>query len=708
MVFMTVGRILSLMVALVGINLLYSYIIHSPLKLRASSRNIGSSSTGEYIDTAGELSDEEYAEVLAFAAGGDEAQEKEELNLKVKQAMEKEWDLKKGVITESIKESTKTQPIKANIDLLSYNARKELLRSNFTGAINLYEQCIDYNPRDGRPWLGLARIYWKKRNSVKAEKTYRDGLYYNPKNPFLLQAWAVMLEKLGRIPEAQKLLIKSVKSSPGHAASWCALGSLNSRKGEIGTARYCYSSAVEGDSKSYVALQAWGLLEESEGNIDLARDLFKRAVKMSNGRSVHSYHAWALLERKQGDLEKAKYLLTTALQKLPESTRIRLSLAELAELRGEIDEVRKLFSEGERSACHLGDAGFFQAWAMFELRELQQLEYESRKKEKGTGADAKRSDADTDTYLRIGWDEASLDPSRDAVSMSVHTEEENQASATTSSSTPTLSTSSTSPAPSVFTTQSAFTTSSADSNFESEVNDVDDSTSSRNNERSSGSFSGSTLVREEETIESLLESELDEEQQLDVEIHGVVARAGGRALQSTRRRDKEIYNNIYIENGQHYEKIAFIRRLFKTAVTINKYHSASWVGWAKFEQKAGNLDVAHKLLIAGISNFPHSKNIAWFHSSLGHLSRQQGDIITSRACYQRAVDTSPPQKSLPVLLEFARMETFHGSVKEAAKVLELARRRFPGNRRVEMAEQDLNKGKQLERSRIDDILGDAF
>ena len=82
------------MVALVGINLLYSYIIHSPLKLRASSRNIGSSSTGEYIDTAGELSDEEYAEVLAFAAGGDEAQEKEELNLKVKQAMEKEWDLK--------------------------------------------------------------------------------------------------------------------------------------------------------------------------------------------------------------------------------------------------------------------------------------------------------------------------------------------------------------------------------------------------------------------------------------------------------------------------------------------------------------------------------------------------------------------------------------------------------------------------------------
>ena len=32
---------------------------------------------------------------------------------------------------------------------------------------------------------------------------------------------------------------------------------------------------------------------------------------------------------------------------------------------------------------------------------------------------------------------------------------------------------------------------------------------------------------------------------------------------------------------------AKIRGLFKRAITINKYHSASWVAWAKFEQKTG-------------------------------------------------------------------------------------------------------------------------
>ena len=35
--------------------------------------------------------------------------------------------------------------------------------------------------------------------------------------------------------------------------------------------------------------------------------------------------------------------------------------------------------------------------------------------------------------------------------------------------------------------------------------------------------------------------------------------------------------------------LAQVRRLFKRAVTVNKYHSASWVAWAKFEQRAGNM-----------------------------------------------------------------------------------------------------------------------
>ena len=119
------------------------------------------------------------------------------------------------------------------------------------------------------------------------------------------------------------------------------------------------------------------------------------------------------------------------------------------------------------------------------------------------------------------------------------------------------------------------------------------------------------------------------------------------------------------------------RRLFKKAVTVNKRHSASWVSWAKFEQRSGHPEVARKLLVSGIANFPESRNIGWFQCALGHLARQQGDVVTSRACYERAVAATSSYRLLPVLLEFARMEAYHGDVSNARRLYERAVKLFP-------------------------------
>ena len=97
--------------------------------------------------------------------------------------------------------------------------------------------------------------------------------------------------------------MEQVKSNPSHAASWCSLADINFRNGDIGTARFCYTSAVENDPRSYVALQSWGQLESNKrwgGDVSKARSLFRRAVEVSGNDSVHSYHAWALLERREG------------------------------------------------------------------------------------------------------------------------------------------------------------------------------------------------------------------------------------------------------------------------------------------------------------------------------------------------------------------------------------------------------------------------
>ena len=72
----------------------FSYRIQTQLQDENTAGDYTDKNIEGYIDTATHLSDEEYAEVLTLAGLGDEQKEKEDLNLKVKDAMEKEWDLR--------------------------------------------------------------------------------------------------------------------------------------------------------------------------------------------------------------------------------------------------------------------------------------------------------------------------------------------------------------------------------------------------------------------------------------------------------------------------------------------------------------------------------------------------------------------------------------------------------------------------------------
>lgn len=508
--------------------------------------------------TFDELTDSEYQRVMDLAL---DTEHKQTLGKKVEAVMEQEWDIQQGVTT-----SVKQQPTVANLDLATYHARQAMVkRGNFSEAAEIYQRCIEFNPVDGRAWLGLARIYQKRGFPLEAEKCFKDGLYYNPKNPFLLQSWAVMLEKQGKVVQATKLLRTSVIANPKHSASWVALGQINQRKGRIEEARYCFRSAVEGDPRSYVALQAWGVLESKSGRLNEARGLFKKALKQSRN-SVHTLQAWATLERKQGNLGAAEKLLGRALKEWPKSTRSRVGLAEIRELRGDTEQALKTFELGAKFAAKCGDAGFFQSWALLEARVAR-----AKVKEDGKGVGGGGS-----------------------------------------------------------------------------------------------SYSGGDFDGDEDKGE------------------------GDRGRRKTGSGGSRRYEPL--SDG----KAAKIRSLFRRAIEVNKYHSASWIAWAKFEQHNGNPDVARRLLTEGMNNFPHSKNQAWFHTALGNLAWHRGDVTTARACYTRALDASPPQRSLSILLEYAKMEERLGSRRgtEARELYEKAVSKFPREERVWSAYIDFERRKE--------------
>ena len=268
---------------------------------------------GPYRNVFEELRENEQLEVMDMAFGDEHARE---LPRKVAKALEEDYDMTQGVNPNS----RRPLPIKAYQDLLIHRAKS---MTDFRRRGELYQRCISYNPTDGRAWLGLARIYSKKGQPERAEKTYKDGLYYSPKNPFLLQSWAVMLEKQGKLTEATKLLTRSIRSNPTHAASWVALAKIHQRTGRLEQARYCFSNACDGDPRSYVAFQAWGVLESNAGNVAKARDLFGRAWRASGNRSAHAVQALATLEKRLGNLDEAARLLEMAIKGCPRNSKVR-------------------------------------------------------------------------------------------------------------------------------------------------------------------------------------------------------------------------------------------------------------------------------------------------------------------------------------------------------------------------------------------------
>ena len=637
-----------------------------------------------------DLGEEELAALIERELEG--PKHKEELNRKVEEAMQQEWDITQGVDTMP----KKPKPLKANLDLWSYQAKQLMLKGDFTSAAKFYEKCTAYDPCDGRAWLGLARIYWKKGQVSQAERAYTDGLYYCPKNPYLLQSWAIMLEKRGELSRAQQLLVTAVKSSPGHSASWVALAKLHMRNGDVGAAKSCYQTAAENDPCSYVTLQAWGVLEAESGNVDSARELFQRALQIAP-TSQHAIHAWANMEVKSGNFSGAELLFKRAMGKRDTSTRLVLSYAELLERQGAAPNlIRECLQRAEGRAQQVGDAGLFQARAMLELRLLSEMRGRharlSRAHEWQQAADLTASYSNSDSSLGSDSNNNNRASTIASASRTVEGYSSKVAEAIDSNAAQ---------------QRMVYSATSDNGRYSAASNEA-------------ASFDGQDLILETEVEAEETEREAEEE-------------LSPEQLRQQRQRTAKALLQLEESMAQ---QAASIRRYFQRAVKVNKYHSASWVAWAQFEQKSGNLDVARRLLINGIANFPHSRHAARFHHALGSLARQQGDLSTARACYQRALDSSAPQHSLPILLEFAAMEATCGkavtigtvgssssgvtrylseSMKgggnratgsrsevkagfaAARKLLQLAEKRFPGDRQVLSALEDLNLGVQKQK-----------
>merc|ERR1719162_514165 len=274
------------------------------------------------------------------------------------------------------------QALKVNADRLTFFARGKMMSNKLEEAEDLYEQAARIDPRDGRPYLGLARIAERRgdlvharrclkvglKNSIDVRSPYPDGDL--GRNPYLLQALGNLEKRAGFLNEAEKLYVSAAKSRPCHAAAWVSLAQLLTRKLRRGAeaGRACYESAEHellevGLPMSAHVYTAWGGMEYKDANDDLrARILFKKALGIDSRCSA----AWLQLgdmESKMERYENAKTCFEAVLSYDPRNSRVLQAYALMEGRRINSKNALGLFERALKVRPR--DGGVYQAYALY-------------------------------------------------------------------------------------------------------------------------------------------------------------------------------------------------------------------------------------------------------------------------------------------------------------------------------------------------------
>jgi len=270
-------------------------------------------------------------------------------------------------------------PLKANADLLNYWGKKELRNGRVDEAKELYEEAVAIDPRDGRAYLGLSKCAERRRDFKLSEEYLKAGIKaakqeYGDKgaNPFLLQAYGVLLEKKGFLSKAEEYYIAATKSRPSHAAAWISLAQLRTRKLGMSTAegRNCFQRAENelsyaGKPPSSFVYTAWADLEfKRGGDKNKARELLSKALKIDPKCSA----AWlqlGVIERESDQWDEAEECFQSVLKFDKRNSRVLQAYA-LSESRRPQGSSRKTVDLFERALnANPRDAGVLQAYALY-------------------------------------------------------------------------------------------------------------------------------------------------------------------------------------------------------------------------------------------------------------------------------------------------------------------------------------------------------
>jgi len=283
----------------------------------------------------------------------------------------------------------------------------EHTHGNIRSALNVIKEGIKYCPTNHRLHHALGDVYLDANMLDLAEESYLTGIRYGPEwgKSFVYTSLSYVSYAKGHINDCRSLLKQSIGMANGgmHGQGVVALGQLEESLGNIDEARKVYRDAISryerkrrsrspyhhhhhGKKASSKMNNKKRSSKTKEENVDDG-DIFdtsslvdghgNRYTKSHSGdKWINVFKSWARMEAMHGTYETTHIVFSKAARLFPSNVSMLIQWAELQVDHGETEKARLLYE----AACHrVGSksAEPYQLYAEFEMKRKNYIEAQS-------------------------------------------------------------------------------------------------------------------------------------------------------------------------------------------------------------------------------------------------------------------------------------------------------------------------------------------
>ena len=272
-----------------------------------------------------------------------------------------------------------------NSHLLHGLGQLERKAGNDSMAIKYYRRAIKSNPTFPNPYHALGTLEHSHGNIKAALSVLKEGLNACPQNHRMHHALGDVYLDAKALDLAENSYLAGMKCGPhwGRPFVYTSLSYVSYEKGLVRDARIFLQQAllINGGMHAQGVI-ALAQLEESEGNIDEARRIYRDSVmsyekkrqkrspfrpkqsenddkvggqytaSYSGDKWINVFKSWARMEEMHGSFETAHIAYSKAARLFPNNASLLIKWAQLQAEHGDVDRARLLFE----ASCHrLGD-----------------------------------------------------------------------------------------------------------------------------------------------------------------------------------------------------------------------------------------------------------------------------------------------------------------------------------------------------------------